>query len=58
MVAKLLSVDLLAGLGAGAWAVAAHLWIPELAELADPRLAGGFALLALGRWYVNARKKS
>jgi len=53
--AKLVTVDLLAGLGAGAWAVASQ-WVPQLATLVDPMVAGGFAVAALGRWYLNNRK--
>lgn len=55
--AKLLTVDLLATLGAGAWAVTAHLWLPELAELVSVEAAGAFALLAAGRWYHGQRRR-
>lgn len=51
-------VDLLAGLGAIAWASAA-LAVPALAQLAeivDPKAAAVFAVAALGRWYARKRK--
>lgn len=51
---SLLNVDLIAGLGAMAWAIAAQ-HAPSMGVLASPEVAGGFALIALGRWYL-ARK--
>lgn len=49
MLSKLLSnVDVLAGLGGLAWAIAA-LYLPELASLCDPRVAFSFFLAAEAR---------
>ena len=56
---KNVSVDLIGGVGALAWAVVAKVAIPELGELVDPMVAIAFALAALGRWYAakKATKK-
>lgn len=48
------NVDVMAGLGAGAYAVAA-LYLPDLAALVDPRAAVSFALAALGRGYLSLK---
>jgi len=55
---RFLSVDLLAGLGAIAWAVLGMTVLPELGELMDSKVAGGFGVAALGRWYVVGKKKA
>lgn len=54
--AALRDVDLIAGLAALAWAIIAQGVRPfggQLAELVDPRLAAGFGVVALGRWYAR-----
>jgi len=56
MRAKLLDVDFLAGLAALAFAITA-LWVVELTQLADPKLAGGFAIMSLGRWVNRWRPR-
>lgn len=53
---RFLSADLIAGVGAGAWAVVAVTALPELATLVAPQVAGAFAVVALGRWYATHRK--
>lgn len=52
---RFVTVDIVCGLGAFAYGFAAHLWLPELGELVDSRVAVGFGLLALGRWYGEVR---
>lgn len=52
--ARLLDRDLLAGVGALAWAVAA-LFVVELRTLCSTEAAGGFALVALGFWWRKGR---
>jgi hypothetical protein len=49
---RLLSLDLLAGFGAAAFAVGAQ-YYDALTALASPEVAGAFSLLALGRWYAG-----
>lgn len=49
---KLLSLDLLAGVGAASFAVGAQ-YYEALTALASPEVAGAFSLLALGRWYAG-----
>ena len=49
------NVDLLAGLGSGAWAVAA-VFVGELGGIVSTEAAAAFAVVALGRWYNDARK--
>ena len=51
---RLLSQDLLAGLGAAGFAVGAH-YYDVLTALAAPEVAWAFSLLALGRWYAGHR---
>lgn len=48
--------DLVAGLGAMAWAVAS-LYAVKLAALVAPQAAAAFAVLAFGRWYAGTRKR-
>lgn len=50
-------VDLLAGVGAIGWALAAQTILPQLSGLCAPQLAGMFGLLALGRWYRKLRER-
>jgi len=47
---KYLNIDILAGLGAFAYTIAA-LFIVQLATLVHPGVSGAFALGALGRGY-------
>ena len=56
--ARFLSVDLLAGLGAITFAVLGLTVLPVLGELVEPKIAGGFGIAALGRWYVVTKKKA
>ncbi len=56
--AKIFDVDLLAGLGAGAYALVAKLWVAQLETLVSAEVAGGFALIALARWYGRNRRKA
>lgn len=53
---RLLSQDLLAGLGAAGFAVGAH-YYEALTALASPEVAGAFSLLALGRWYAGRARR-
>ena len=53
---KFASIDFAAAIGAGGWAIAAQ-HVPSMEVLASPEVAGGFALLALGRWYVASKSK-
>lgn len=54
--ARLLDVDILAGLGALAWAVVTLTAVPQLGELVSYEAAGAFGLLALARGYSRLRK--
>ena len=51
--------DLVAGVGAVAWAVAGWTIAPQLVDLCAPVFACGFGLTAVGRWYrkLRARKE-
>lgn len=54
MLKKLLNIDIIAGLAAGAFAIAG-VFLPELSALADPKVAGVFAIAALGRGIAAAK---
>lgn len=51
---KFLSIDFAAAVGAAAWAITAQ-HVPSMEVLASPEVAAGFAVLALGRWYVASK---
>ena len=51
---KFASIDFVAAVGAAGWAIASQ-HVPSMEVLASPQVAGGFALLALGRWYVASK---
>ena len=54
---KLLDIDLFAGFLVIAWAVAS-LWIDELNQLADHKVAFAFGVAALGRWFAKHAKQA
>lgn len=49
--------DLVAGLGAIAWASIAVTALPQLATIVAPEAASLFGMLALGRWYRKLRAR-